>query len=246
VIPARPAGAASLHATTARPPRQIRRILISATIGTTIEWYDFYIYAATAALVFPHLFFPRNDPNIGMLEAFGTYTVGFAARPIGGMVFGHIGDRAGRKAALIASLLIMGVGTVLIGLLPTYQQLRAWAPGLLVAPVAADLDLPVLRPAWHGQTSRRGHRRRGVTGAVDHPIRATAGSDRRDLPDRGALQRCEHRLPTGLSAVGRECAAGGRGAAAGERLMIAGYLAALCVLTLLACRWLREPPAAYR
>lgn len=110
----------------------VRRTLVSATVGTTIEWYDFYIYATCAALVFPKIFFPEADPQVGILASFGTYTVGFLARPLGGIVFGHIGDRIGRKAALISTLLIMGFGTLAIGMLPTYEQIGFWAPLLLV------------------------------------------------------------------------------------------------------------------
>lgn len=110
----------------------VKRTLVSATVGTTIEWYDFYIYATCAALVFPQVFFPETDPQVGILASFGTYTVGFIARPLGGVVFGHIGDRIGRKAALISTLLIMGFGTLAIGILPTYEQIGFWAPLLLV------------------------------------------------------------------------------------------------------------------
>ncbi|MDT0196468.1 MFS transporter [Arthrobacter sp. AB6] len=110
----------------------VRRTLVSATVGTTIEWYDFYIYATCAALVFPTVFFKDSDPQLAVLASFGTYTVGFLARPLGGVIFGHMGDRIGRKAALISTLLIMGFGTLAIGMLPTYEQIGIWAPILLV------------------------------------------------------------------------------------------------------------------
>ncbi|WP_426247644.1 MFS transporter [Nocardioides sp. LHG3406-4] len=113
--------------------RRIRRTLLTATVGTTIEWYDFYIYATCAALVFPDVFFPDSSAHVGVLASFGTYAVGFAARPLGGVVFGHLGDRMGRKVALISTLLIMGIGTVAIGFLPGYDQIGIWAPILLVA-----------------------------------------------------------------------------------------------------------------
>ncbi len=109
-----------------------RRAVVAATVGTTIEWYDFFIYLTAAALVFPQLFFPGQDPFAGILAAFATQFVGFAARPIGAAWFGHIGDRLGRKKALVATLLLMGVSTVLIGCLPTYAAIGVVAPILLV------------------------------------------------------------------------------------------------------------------
>lgn len=109
------------------------RASIAAFVGTMIEWYDFYIYATAAALVFGKLFFPSVDGFYGTLAAFGTFAVGFLARPLGGAVFGHIGDRIGRKKSLVITLLLMGTVTVLIGLLPTYASIGIWAPILLVA-----------------------------------------------------------------------------------------------------------------
>jgi metabolite-proton symporter len=102
-------------------------------IGTTIEWYDFFLYGTASALIFNKLFFPNYDPLTGTLASFGTYAVGFAARPIGGIVCGHFGDRKGRKSMLIFTLLLMGVATTAIGLLPTYERIGIWAPILLVA-----------------------------------------------------------------------------------------------------------------
>lgn len=112
--------------------KQARRALVSATVGTTIEWYDFNIYTAVAALAFPTLFFPSDNLLVSTLASFATYTVGFVARPLGGIVFGHIGDRLGRKGALVSTLLIMGLATLAIGFLPTYQQVGVTAPILLV------------------------------------------------------------------------------------------------------------------
>ncbi|CAI8954910.1 MULTISPECIES: MFS transporter [Pseudomonas] len=111
---------------------QPRRAAAAAFIGTMIEWYDFYIYATAAALVFGALFFPSDDPLFSTMAAFGTFAVGFFARPLGGIIFGHIGDRIGRKKSLIITLLMMGVVTVCIGLLPTYAQIGATAPVLLI------------------------------------------------------------------------------------------------------------------
>jgi MHS family shikimate/dehydroshikimate transporter-like MFS transporter len=101
-------------------------------LGTTIEWYDFFIYGTAAALIFNKLFFPAFDPVTGTLAAFATYSVGFFARPLGGIVFGHFGDRIGRKSMLLVTLLMMGVPTIVIGLIPTYSQIGYWAAVLLV------------------------------------------------------------------------------------------------------------------
>ena len=111
----------------------MRRIVWASVLGTVVEWYDFLIYGTAAALVFNKLFFPTLDPLAGTLAAFGSYAVGFVARPLGGAIFGHFGDRLGRKAMLTLTMLIMGVGTFLIGCLPTYSQIGLWAPALLVA-----------------------------------------------------------------------------------------------------------------
>ncbi len=116
----------------AGPVSPMRRVLWASVIGTTIEWYDFLIYGTAAALAFNKLFFPSFDPATGTLAALGTYAVGFAARPVGGIVFGHFGDRVGRKAMLMLTMLIMGGGTFLIGCLPTYGQIGIWAPLLLI------------------------------------------------------------------------------------------------------------------
>src|SRR3954467_11733282 len=91
--------------------RQLRRAVLASTIGTAIEWYDFFLYSTVTGLVFAQLYFPRADPLVGTVEAFGVYAVGFIARPIGAAIFGHYGDRLGRKAALVATLLLMGIAT---------------------------------------------------------------------------------------------------------------------------------------
>ena len=106
--------------------RQLRRAILAGTVGTAIEWYDFFLYSTVTGLVFARLYFPRADPLVGTLEAFGVYAVGFAARPVGAAIFGHYGDRLGRKAALIATLLLMGLATFLVALVPTYQQIGVW------------------------------------------------------------------------------------------------------------------------
>ncbi len=104
----------------------------AGTIGSLLEWYDFYIFATASALVFGKLFFPDGDPVVGTMASFGTFAAGFLSRPIGGLLFGHIGDTLGRKASLILTLFIIGLGTCLIGVLPTYRQIGFWAPLLLV------------------------------------------------------------------------------------------------------------------
>jgi metabolite-proton symporter len=111
---------------------QVRRALIAGTVGTSIEWYDFFLYGTAAALVFPKLFFPGASAYAGALASFATYAVGFAARPVGAAFFGHFGDRIGRKATLISTLLLMGIASTLIGVLPGYDTLGFWAPTLLV------------------------------------------------------------------------------------------------------------------
>ncbi len=111
--------------------RQLNRAIVASAIGTTIEWYDFFLYSTITGLVFARLYFPRADPLVGTLEAFGVYAVGFAARPIGAAIFGHYGDRIGRKSALIATLLLMGFATFLVALVPTYEQIGIWGAILL-------------------------------------------------------------------------------------------------------------------
>ena len=111
----------------------IRKVVVASFIGTTIEWYDYFIYGTAAALVFPQLFFPEFSPLAGTLASFATFAVGFAARPLGGVIFGHYGDKIGRKAMLVTTLLIMGIATFLVGCLPTFDQIGIWAPILLVA-----------------------------------------------------------------------------------------------------------------
>src|SRR5262249_53108399 len=109
-----------------------RRVLVASAVGSALEWYDFFIYGTAAALVFGELFFPKADPSVATLLAFASFGVGFVARPFGGLVFGHLGDRIGRKPVLVITLLLVGAGTFLIGLLPTYASAGVWAPILLV------------------------------------------------------------------------------------------------------------------
>src|ERR1700745_577362 len=111
---------------------QLRRALIASTVGTTIEWYDFLLYGQVTGLVFGKLFFPQSDPLVGVLQAFAVFFVGFLGRPIGAAIFGHWGDRIGRKATLIATLLVTGLATMAVGLVPTYESIGIWGAVLLV------------------------------------------------------------------------------------------------------------------
>src|SRR5262249_25932366 len=115
---------------------QLRRAVVASTVGTAIEWYDFFLYSTVTGLVFAKLFFPNSDPLTGTLEAFGVYAVGFVARPIGAAIFGHYGDRIGRKATLIATLMLMGIATFLVALVPTYETI-----GICGAVMLASLRL---------------------------------------------------------------------------------------------------------
>ena len=110
---------------------QLRRAVIASTIGTAIEWYDFFLYSTVTGLVFAKLFFPHSDPWVGTLEAFGIYAVGFIARPVGAAIFGHYGDRIGRKSTLIATLLLMGLATFAVALVPTYASIGIWGAVIL-------------------------------------------------------------------------------------------------------------------
>ncbi|MDN5759875.1 MAG: MHS family MFS transporter, partial [Tomitella sp.] len=140
-----------------------RKVAAACLAGTTVEFYDFFIYGTAAALVFPQLFFPEATPFIGTLLAFATFGVGFVARPVGGAVFGHVGARIGRKKMLVISLMIMGVSTVAIGLLPTYETAGALAPALLVllrlvqgVAVGGEWGGAVLMAVEHSPPGRRG------------------------------------------------------------------------------------------
>jgi MHS family shikimate/dehydroshikimate transporter-like MFS transporter len=139
------------------------KVATASLIGTAIEWYDFFIYGTAAALVFNKLFFTQMDPMTGTLAAFGTYAVGFAARPLGGFVFGHFGDRIGRKTMLYLTLLIMGFATFCIGLLPTYSSVGIWSPILLIAcrlcqgfALGGEWGGAVLMAVEHAPDNRRG------------------------------------------------------------------------------------------
>lgn len=113
------------------PVNSRNKVVIASLIGTAIEFFDFYIYATAAVIVFPHIFFPQGDPTAATLQSLATFAIAFVARPIGSALFGHFGDRVGRKVTLVASLLTMGISTVIIGLLPGYATIGIFAPLLL-------------------------------------------------------------------------------------------------------------------
>ncbi|MGJ9416504.1 MFS transporter [Massilia sp. CMS3.1] len=154
------------------PANKTRTVLFASLIGTTIEFFDFYIYATAAVLVFPKLFFPAADPAAAVLQSFATFAIAFFARPIGSAVFGHFGDRIGRKATLVAALLTMGISTILIGMLPTYAAIGTMAPLLLAlcrfgqglglggewggAVLLATENAPPGKRAWYGMFPQLG------------------------------------------------------------------------------------------
>ncbi|MFI2414356.1 MFS transporter [Streptomyces sp. NPDC018947] len=153
----------SSPATAPPAPNNLKRIVAASLIGTTIEWYDFFLYGSAAALVFNKLFFPDSDPLVGTLLSFLTYAVGFAARPLGALVFGHYGDRLGRKKLLVLSLLMMGGATFAIGLLPTHATVGTAAPVLLTVlrlvqgfALGGEWGGAVLLVSEHGDARRRG------------------------------------------------------------------------------------------
>lgn len=143
--------------------QKIVKVALASLIGTSIEWYDYFLYGTAAALVFNKLFFPNFDPLVGTLLAFATFSVGFIARPLGGIVFGHYGDKIGRKKMLYLTLLIMGIATAIIGMLPTYASIGIWAPILLVAMrlaqgfgLGGEWGGAVLMAVEHAPANRRG------------------------------------------------------------------------------------------
>jgi MFS family permease len=143
--------------------KSITRLAAASSVGTTLEWYDFTVYNVMAALVFNVIFFPSFDPLAGTLLAFSTYAVGYVSRPLGGLLFGHLGDRRGRRFVLVATLVLMGVATCLIGLLPSYQRWGVWSPVLLVtlrfvqgAAIGGEWAGAVLLSLEHGAPHERG------------------------------------------------------------------------------------------
>jgi metabolite-proton symporter len=154
---------AEMRADLSRQSRTARRVAAASAIGTTIEWYDFFIYGTAAATVFGPLFFPQVSPVAATLAAFATFGVGFVARPVGGVVMGHFGDRVGRKSMLVWSLMLMGLSTLGIGLLPDYATIGAWAPALLILfrlvqgfALGGEWGGAVLMSVEHAPDKRRG------------------------------------------------------------------------------------------
>jgi MFS family permease len=144
---------------------QLRKAVIAATVGTTIEWYDFFIYGTAAGLVFPKLFFPNEAPLVGTLAAFSTYFIGFIGRPIGAAIFGHYGDRIGRKATLIATLLLMGAATFLVAFVPGYESIGIW--GAVILTILRMLQGIGVGGEWGGSVLiamewSKGHKSRGL------------------------------------------------------------------------------------
>src|SRR5579859_3396362 len=144
-------------------PQMMRTVILSSTLGTAIEWYDFFLYGTMATLIFPKLFFPASDPIVGTLLSLFTFLVGFIARPFGGAFFGHFGDRIGRKSTLIATLLLMGISTLLIGFLPGFATIGIAAPLILVLlrlgqglGVGGEWGGSVLLAMEYGHKSHRG------------------------------------------------------------------------------------------
>ena len=184
-----------VHGRAADPgKRSIVKVVFASLIGTAIEWYDFFLFGSAAALVFGEVFFGEIGGTDGTLYAFMTYALGFAARPLGGIVFGHFGDKVGRKKMLVASLLLMGIGTFAIGLLPTYAAIGIAAPMLLIFcrllqgfAVGGEWGGAVLMAAEHGDDSRRGFwtswPQAGVAARQPARHRRAVGAGRR--PERG-------------------------------------------------------------
>lgn len=175
------------------PRRSLIEAITASTIGTTIEWYDFFLYGFAAALVFPKVFFPDADPFNAQIYAFSTFTVGFIARPFGGIVFGYMGDRLGRKAALVTTLLLMGISTLLVGFLPTYADIGMAAPILLTLlrflqglGVGGEWGGAVLMALEYGHKGRRGWYASWPQVGVPLGLIASAG----------AIAICHSSLPT--------------------------------------------------
>lgn len=146
-----------------QPHTPIAKVVAGSMLGTTVEWYDYFLYGVAAALVFPAVFFPESDDATGTLLSLGTFAVGFVARPVGGLVFGHYGDKIGRKKLLVLSLMMMGVSTFAIGLLPGYATIGIAAPLLLVVlrlvqgfALGGEWGGAVLIVSEHGRPEHRG------------------------------------------------------------------------------------------
>ena len=172
--------------------RMLTRAAFAATIGTTIEWYDFFLYGTATGLVFGALYFPNEDPLVATLNAFGVYAVGFVARPIGAAIFGHFGDRIGRKSTLIATLMLMGVATVLVGLVPTYATIGIW--GAVILTILRFIQGVGVGGEWGGS----------VLMSMEGPAATAAAASRRPGHRWACRPGCSRRTwPSWLSAHGR-------------------------------------------
>jgi MFS family permease len=159
---------------------QLRKAVVASTIGTAIEWYDFFLYGTAAGLVFGKLYFPNEDALTATLAAFGTYFIGFVGRPIGAAIFGHYGDRIGRKATLIATLLIMGIATFLIAFVPTYASIGIWGAVISlccgrfrgsVSAASGRIGAPGDGMVAHARSTRSG----GILAAIRRAVRSVSG-----------------------------------------------------------------------
>src|SRR6266550_4051887 len=175
----------AVTAASADERQQLRRAVIASTVGTSIEWYDFFLYSTATGLLFAKLFFPKSDPVVATLNVFLIYAVGFIARPIGAAIFGHYGDRIGRKATLIATLLLMGVATFLIGFVPTYASIGIWGAILLVvlrflqgAGVGGEWGGSVLLSVEWGHRGKRGFSASGRSNRLPWPKSSVAIGER--------------------------------------------------------------------
>ncbi|MER6988145.1 MFS transporter [Saccharopolyspora hirsuta] len=185
----------TIRAPQTRSGSMARKVVAASFVGTTVEWYDFFLYGTASALVFNRLFFPQFSSLAGTIAAFGAFAAGFIARPVGGVLFGHFGDRIGRKSMLIYSLVGMGASTVAIGLLPTYAQIGVLAPILLVLcrlvqgfAVGGEWGGAVLMSVEHSPAHKRGLAGSWTqAGSPAGLVLATAAS---------AASRCSRRTPS--------------------------------------------------
>ena len=181
---------------------QLRKAIIASTIGTAIEWYDFFLYGTAAGLIFGSFFFPNSDPLTATLAAFGTYFIGFVGRPIGAAIFGHYGDRIGRKATLIATLLLMGIATFLIAFVPTYASIGIW--GAVILTVLRIIQGIGVGGEWGGSVLlamewARTHGHRGFVGIV-----AAVRGPMRPIPGQSCCPRVQPDVGRSVQHVGLE------------------------------------------
>jgi len=163
--------------------KMLVKAVVASTVGTAIEWYDFFLYSIVTGLVFAKEFFPKSDPLVGTLEAFLIYAVGFVARPVGAFIFGHYGDRIGRKATLIVTLLLMGIATLLVAFVPNYAQIGIW--GAVILTVLRFIQGVGVGGEWGGMDQEL--RQPGI-----HRILATIWSPGRPIPGKSRSGPVQH------------------------------------------------------